>query len=47
MAESKGMRLHDRFRIALEGKRDTLYLGGIAMRGRLSRIKRKWSRAQC
>ena len=47
MAESKGMRLHDRFRIALEESVALVSWGGIAMRGRLSRIKRKWSRAQC
>jgi hypothetical protein len=42
----KGIRLHDRFRIALE-ESVALVSEGIAMCGRLSRIKRNGRKVQC
>jgi hypothetical protein len=42
----EGIRLHDRFRIALE-ESVALVSGGIAMRGRLSGAKRNGRKVQC
>jgi hypothetical protein len=42
----EGIRLHDRFRIALE-ESVALVSEGIAMRGRLSRIMRNGRKVQC
>ena len=42
----EGIRLYDRFRIALEEKCGAC-MEGIAMRGRLSRIKRNGRKVQC